>query len=44
MQSDLLDRPADAKTVLDLYSAGLLNLEAKNEALSIVRPPSIWWF
>ena len=43
MQSDILDRPADRKTVLALHGAGLLTSEAKDEALSLLRPPVAWW-
>ncbi|MHC4502598.1 MAG: DUF2157 domain-containing protein, partial [Planctomycetota bacterium] len=43
MPDDILDRPADRKTVLALHGAGLLSSGAKNEALRLLRPPVAWW-
>lgn len=43
MQSDILDRPADRKTVLALYGAGLLSAGARDGALGLLRPPLAWW-
>lgn len=43
MQDDILDRPADRKTVLALHGAGLLSPRAKDEALRLLRPPVAWW-
>ena len=43
MQSDILEGPADRKTVLALHGAGLLSTHAKDEALRLLRPPVAWW-
>ena len=41
--SDPLRRPADGKTIQNLYAAGLLSAKARDAAVSFLRPPLAWW-
>src|ERR1044071_9336846 len=41
---DALNRKADRKTIQNLYLAGLLSAQARDEAFALLAPtPSMWW-
>ena len=40
---DLLSQPAHERTILDLYAARLLSIEARDAALTTLRPEQHWW-